>query len=361
MIEKTDIEKILGEFDRSKSAYDAFVRKVEHLVTELIVNSGYNPHTITYRTKERASLQEKLQKEDSNYKSLDDVTDIAGVRVTTYFHDDVDRIAEILAKEFEILPEYSVDKRTALDPDQFGYLSLHYVVRLSPARRVLPEYRRFEKLRCEIQIRSILQHAWAEIEHDLGYKAKVEVPKDTRRQFSRLAGILELADQEFSRIRVDLAAYEKSLPENIMKRPAEVLLDKSSLNEFVNSDVLAIDLDTFIASKFQAALRNDFDSEIKLKLLESLKITSIAQLKSALQTHDQIVRRFAATWLKLPKKEEFISRGLSVFYLAYVLLAKTDNRSFILETLRRFSIGRPDEQTDLVGRLINTLAQAEGK
>ena len=183
---------------------------------------------------------------------------------------------------------------------------------------------------------------------------------DVRRQFSRLAGLLELADQEFSRIRVDLAEYEKALPTNIKERPAEVLLDKSSLNEFLNSDVLAMGLDTFLASKFQAGLRNDSNPEPLLKLLETLKITTIAHLKSALQTHDEIIRQFASTWLNQPKKEEFISRGLSTFYLAYVLLAKTRDRSFILEILRRFSIGRPDEQTSLVGRLINVLAEVEG-
>lgn len=358
MLAKSDIEKILADFDRNSGTYDAFVKKVEHLVRELIVTAGYNPHTITSRTKERASLQTKLQREDSNYKSLEDVTDMTGVRVTTYFHDDVDRIAETLAKEFEILPEYSDDKRKALDADQFGYLSLHYVVRLSPARRVLPEYRRFEKLRCEIQIRSILQHAWAEIEHDLGYKANVEVPKDIRRQFSRLAGLLELADQEFGRIRTDLEAYKKSLPESIKERPDEVLLDKSSLNAFLNSDALAIELDTYLASKFQAALSNESNSEVGLKLLESLNITSIAQLKSQLRAHEEIIKRFAMLWIKRAKKEELIPRRVSVFYLSYVLLAKSGDRSFILATLRRCSIGRPEEESELVGRLINVLAEA---
>jgi|ERR1035437_975025 ppGpp synthetase/RelA/SpoT-type nucleotidyltranferase len=172
MVEQANIEKILSEYDRSKGAYETFVRKVEHLVAELISNASYKPHSITSRAKERSSLQTKLQKENSNYKSLADITDVAGVRVTTYFHDEVDRIAEILGKEFEILPEHSVDKRAALDPDQFGYLSLHYVVRLSPARRSLPEYRRFEKLLCEIQIRSILQHAWRKLNMILATKLR---------------------------------------------------------------------------------------------------------------------------------------------------------------------------------------------
>ena len=64
-------------------------------------------------------------------------------------------------------------------------------------RMVLRENKAFEGLKCEIQIRSVLQHAWAEIEHDLGYKSELTIPKEVRRSFSRLAGLLELGDKEF--------------------------------------------------------------------------------------------------------------------------------------------------------------------
>jgi ppGpp synthetase/RelA/SpoT-type nucleotidyltranferase len=113
----------------------------------------------------------------------------------------------MVEREFVVDRTNSVDKRTLLDPDRFGYQSLHYVAALSVARTGLAEYGRFTGLRVEIQIRSTLQHAWAEIEHDLGYKSAAGVPRDIRRRFSRIAGLLELADEEFSVIRRDLDAY----------------------------------------------------------------------------------------------------------------------------------------------------------
>ena len=98
------------------------------------------------------------------------MTDITGVRVITYFADQVDEIAKVMEGEFNIDIKNSIDKRDILDPDRFGYLSLHYViVSLSSARCALAEYRSFSELKAEVQVRSILQHAWAEIEHDLGY------------------------------------------------------------------------------------------------------------------------------------------------------------------------------------------------
>jgi putative GTP pyrophosphokinase len=358
MNEKSIIEKILSDYDQNKNLYDAFVRKVEHLTNELIANAGYTPHTVTARTKERASLQKKIQKTDSRYNSLEEVTDVAGVRITTFFHDDVDRIADVLSKEFEILPNYSVDKRQALDPDQFGYLSLHYVVRLSPARRMLPEYRRFENLRCEVQIRSILQHAWAEIEHDLGYKTTVEVPKDTRRQFSRLAGLLELADQEFGRIRSDLANYEKNIAQYIKERPTEVLLDKASLNELLRSDVVIKQLDGFIASKLNAVIAGEGKPELLLELLKCVGITSVAQLKSTFLQNEKILERFALLYIG-NKKFDTAGGGISVLYLTLLLLAEKGDRSFIIEKANALALGPPEKRESLADEIINAYIKAK--
>lgn len=83
------------------------------------------------------------------------------MRIITYFSEDVDKIASIIQSEFEVDEHNSVDKRIKLDPVRFGYLSLHYVVKLNSTRVRLSEYIIFKDLKVEIQIRSILQHAWA--------------------------------------------------------------------------------------------------------------------------------------------------------------------------------------------------------
>ncbi|TMR94372.1 GTP pyrophosphokinase [Nonomuraea basaltis] len=121
-----------------------------------------------------------------------------------------------------------MDKRKALDPDRFGYLSLHYVASLDTRRAELAEYKRFANNGFEIQIRSILQHAWAEIEHDLGYKSRLGVPSTTRRRFSRLAGLLELADAEFVSIRDELRLYEKRVESDLANQPGRPSLPSAA-------------------------------------------------------------------------------------------------------------------------------------
>ena len=259
--------------------------------------------------------------------------------------------------EFEILQEHSVDKRAALDPDRFGYLSVHFVVRLSPARAALPEYRRFEKLLCEIQIRSILQHAWAEIEHDLGYKAKVEIPRDIRRSFSRLAGLLELADQEFSRIRSGLADYERRLPQNIQERPNEVLLDKASLNELIRSDSTIREFDALITSKLGGVLSGVGNHQMLLELLSCNGITTVAQLKAAISRNENSMRKFAPLYAA-GKKYETVTPGVSLLYLIYMLFAQKGDRSLIIEKANAVNLGHPSERAGLADRILTDYAKA---
>ena len=186
-------------------AYREALPVLEQLKTDVLVtlhealdDSRLFLTAIEARVKKEKSLAGKLVLKGTKYASLTDITDLVGARVITSYTDDVDRIASIAERLFEIDWGNSVDKRRLHQLDSFGYNSLHYICRL-------PGY----DFRFELQLRTTLQHAWAVINHDNGYKSDIEIPQEYLRRMNRLAGMLEMADDEFSRIRTELTDYRR--------------------------------------------------------------------------------------------------------------------------------------------------------
>ena len=94
------------------------------------------------------------------------------------------------------------------------------VVKFTDERCKLVEYQKYQDISCfEIQLRTVLQHAWAEVEHGLGYKSYYEPPMDIKRKLNRLAGTLEILDEEFEAIRMR-SLYNQSMNkvEKILKQ-----------------------------------------------------------------------------------------------------------------------------------------------
>ncbi len=137
--------KILQEYEQQCALYSDFTEKIEKLIRDLIKEKSIKIHSIPSRLKNSDSLKKKLDRKEREYSKLSDITDISGIRVITYFADDVDAVAKVIEEEFDIDRENSVDKRALLDPDRFGYISLHYVAKLPNSRLQLTEYRRFSK------------------------------------------------------------------------------------------------------------------------------------------------------------------------------------------------------------------------
>lgn len=198
---------ILDDFREKLPQFEQLKTIVVDQLWKVIRKSGIEINTIEARVKTEASFAGKLQRKGHKYQSLDDITDIVGARVITFYNEDVDRIASIMETIFEVDWANSVDKRKMHQVSSFGYNSLHYVCRLR--REVFHDDNCpwFNEVRFEIQMRTALQHVWSAIEHDTGYKTEIEVPAEYMRSLSRLSGLLELADNEFSRLRQELADY----------------------------------------------------------------------------------------------------------------------------------------------------------
>ncbi len=226
-------EMILAEYDAKLPLIERLQTVVKTTLSDAIDRNGLIVTAVKTRIKTRESLAGKLALKGSKYHSINDITDILGARVITFYTDDVDRIAAMAERLFDIDWENSVDKRRLHDTDSFGYNSLHYICRLPKTIIDDPE---LNAIRFELQLRTTLQHAWASINHDIGYKTGVEIPREYLRQINRLAGILEMADDEFSRIRTEITDYRRRVQQLVQNGQLdEVHLDGDTFRSYLNA------------------------------------------------------------------------------------------------------------------------------
>ncbi|UTX51051.1 hypothetical protein KI440_02480 [Candidatus Saccharibacteria bacterium TM7i] len=324
MADAREYPKLVGGMDQGG-------RIICSLIEALLRQEGIQFQYVTHRVKAADSAQRKLSLKSDRYKGLGDLTDLLGVRIITYFPRDVDKVADIIRKEFTIDEENSVDKRKQLDPDRFGYLSIHVIASINKERSRLVEYKQFADIKFEIQVRSILQHAWAEIEHDLGYKSAGAIPDEMRRSFSRLAGILELADEEFERLRAGLDEYEERVQQTITTSPQILPIDQSTLMAAVESEAIIKQLDGAIAAIDKVVVASNIDQTYLGNRATDLKILGLKNLDELLRAmdhYDAYIRVFAEKWLAringTAARTEF-PQGVSLFYLGYILAAQRDD------------------------------------
>lgn len=204
-------EMILDEYRAKLPVFERLKTVVEEQLRHCLDENNLLVSGLEARIKTEKSLSGKLELKGYKYHTLDDITDILGARIITFYSDEVDLISALVEKLFDIDWENSVDKRKMLETDRFGYLSLHYVCRIPESLYKDPFMPEINQIRFELQMRSTLQHVWANMYHDMGYKSEVEIPVEYQRNMSRLAGMLELADEQFSRIRREINDYRRNV------------------------------------------------------------------------------------------------------------------------------------------------------
>jgi len=324
---------LLEHYDRVQPVLRARGQRLHAELSALLAAApDIKVHSIELRLKSRDSVAQKLARPDRDYGDLWDLTDLIGLRVITYFEDAVDRVGELVERRLPVDLSHSIDKRRR-DVGAFGYRSLHYVCRLDPGVGPgdgpgdgddgLPAH-----ARCEVQVRTVLEHAWAEIEHDLGYKATEAMPAAVRRRLHRLAGLLELADQEFVAIRRDLEEYAGALPSRIAIAGDAVALDHLSLEALLGCPEVE-HVDRAIAAVLDKELSEAaFFPDYLLKMLAASGIATVAEARDGVrgraETIVSMVRPYfgftSSAWSLSPDQMPRLFRGYSLFFLAHALV-----------------------------------------
>ncbi len=254
---------------------------VASIIEECLKSKNISVHSVQHRSKDPKSLKRKAsyRSEDNpaepKYKNpLEEITDLSAVRVITHFPNTIKEIDKLISSEF-IVKERSDKSAELIHGEKFGYQSVHYLVKLKEDRSKLSEYKRFSDSVTEIQIRTILQHAWAEIEHDIQYKSKSAIPSEIRRRFMALAGMLEMADREFQSIQdADKAINEKAASDVRRGDLEQVEITGRSIKAF---------LDKKIGSDGRIA---DFNYEWIAETTKIMGFKYLSQLDKAISQYD---------------------------------------------------------------------------
>ena len=211
-------QQLLDEFKENEPTYVAIKEfMLKYLRNLICVDNKILIAGIEGRVKEYKSLEKKLELKGHKYKSVFDITDLVGLRIITFYKDEVDYIASLIEKNFDIDYQNSIDKRKMYEVDRFGYMSLHYICSIPKSLYEDSTYPNLNEVKFEIQMRTELQHVWATIFHDTGYKSDVEVPREYIRRLARLEGMLEVADDEFLTIRNEIDSYRNKIRSLVSK------------------------------------------------------------------------------------------------------------------------------------------------
>ena len=230
-----DFTRQVGEYTAVRPIYHVFSEVLQSTLSEATRSMGVEA-IVQARTKEIASFAEKMIRKQEKYPDpVSQLTDLCGARVITSSTEQIGPICEFIRKHFIIDEANSEDVVHRLGASTFGYRSVHFTVSLkrgefeerlgelagahgpegSEARAAFEAG--VEKLyesrtpdaaaavpagpmfKAEIQVRSLLQHAWATFAHDQLYKSDFEVPLQMERDGNRVAAMLEEADEAFAR------------------------------------------------------------------------------------------------------------------------------------------------------------------
>ena len=331
-------QQLLEAYDKALPVLEEMQRDITALLRATLGEAGILVASMESRIKTRKSLTGKLELKGAKYHDIRDITDLLGLRIITFYSDDVDKVASAVERLFEVDWENSVDKRKIHEIDSFGYLSLHYICRDGK-----------NPYRFEIQMRTLLQHAWANMNHDTGYKSGVEIPARYKRSMSRIAGMLELIDDEFSRIRIEITDYRRQVQALVKSGNLdEAPLDGDSYRSFLEMNPFD-NLNRRIASVNQAEIQ-PVSLMPYLAVFKSLGCKSLGDIVNIIRNYSDAAYQIACYQIGLTDLD-IISSSLGPQDLCIAYLMKNGAGKAGIRSMFDILHG-PSESNDMMAEML---------
>jgi len=199
------LDQWVEDYRTIKPSYDALAR-VSRDILRAQLDKKFVGIMVDARAKAIASFAEKIVRKNKYTDPLRQITDLCGVRIITQIKSEMDAVCAYIREHFIIDEANSVDTLSRLRDTEFGYRSVHFVVQFREG--VFPGFpNELLPLKMEIQVRTIVEHAWADVAHDRLYKSGFKVPGHWHRESARVAAALESANDAFQRIVTGLEEY----------------------------------------------------------------------------------------------------------------------------------------------------------
>ncbi|MBN2837875.1 MAG: hypothetical protein JXM74_03885 [Fusobacteriaceae bacterium] len=326
-MEELYLEELKEKYHANISNYYLYLDLISSTLKRFLNEADIEYNILEGRVKSFDSFLRKYEVKRKKYSDpFEEMTDLIGIRIVTYYREDVDAVIKIIFKNFEIDFSNSINKLVNMEPDRMGYLSVHYVCRLKPENFNNAN----EKLagmgfKFEIQIRTALQHAWAAIDHKLRYKTLVNLPKKIERKLFRISALLEVADSEFSRIKDEIGAIEQFYKKKISDENYHIRLDLSTISFYLKfNDKLILSA----LEKLQVYHYNTFDIAKEEKMEKKLlnyglqfgfnKVEDLHQLLMLLKNNEDAINKHLD--LAIKEKLRYLINSACTFFITMLLM-----------------------------------------
>lgn len=278
-----DKEALRREYNEVRLKYERLARNLHRDLKSFLDDAKIDVVDVVYRIKDFGSFWDKIQRKD--YKDpLREIEDICGIRIICFYSSDLEKISRIINTEFNV--EETIDTADLLKPAEFGYRSLHFITTVKGDWLKAPSYRGLGGLKAEVQVRTILMHAWAGIGHKLAYKKEEHVPDQFKRKLYQLSALFEIADEQFDTLRKEKEEYRENL----------VSKDYFDASQPMNLDSLQAFLDFYFPDrkKILPGTRDLLDEIMKYKV----------SIKELVETYERVKEILPSMELELFTKRE---------------------------------------------------------